>query len=183
MDKFTTGKDIDKFMNVSEAIRMKRAVRQFDTQPLSQAFIHTILNAGRRSQSSKNTQPWNFIAITDKLILQALSECGAFAGHLARAALAVAIVHADPGEKFQLMFDIGQTAAYMQLAAWELGIASCLASIYEPDKARQILGFPDDMDLRIAISFGYPQDAEVLTRSPQKGGRRSFEEIVHWNKW
>ena len=145
--------------------------------------MHVILNAGRRSQSSKNTQPWNFIAITDKTILKALSECGAYAGHLARATFAVAIVHADPGEKFQLMFDIGQTAAYMQLSAWELGIASCLASIYEPDKARQILGFPNDMDLRIAISFGYPQDAEILTHKPVKGGRRSFEEIVHWNKW
>ncbi len=170
-------------MNVSEAIRMKRAVRQFNNQPLSDASIHAILNAGRRSQSSKNTQPWNFIAITDKAILTALSGCGAFASHLARAAMAVAIVHADPGEKFQLMFDIGQTAAYMQLAAWELGIASCLASIYEPDKARQILGFPADLDLRIAISFGYPQDAEVLASKPKKGGRRTFEEIVHWNRW
>ena len=55
--------------------------------------------------------------------------------------LGVAIVHTDPGEKFQLMFDIGQTAAYMQLAALELGIGSCLASIYEPDKAREFAGF------------------------------------------
>jgi nitroreductase len=170
-------------MTVSEAIRMKRAVRYFNEQPLPEASIQAILNAGRRSQSSKNTQPWNFIAITDKDTLAALSECGAFAGHLARAALAVAIVHTDPGEKFQLMFDIGQTAAYMQLAAWELGIASCLASIYEPDKARQILGFPNDIFLYIAISFGYPQEMEVLSRKPRIGGRRSLEEIVHWNKW
>ena len=39
----------------------------------------------------------------------------------------------DPGEKFQTMFDAGQAAAYMQLAAWELGVGSCLASIYEPE--------------------------------------------------
>ncbi len=63
------------------------------------------------------------------------------ASHLAGAALGVAIIHPDPGEKFQLMFDIGQAAAYMQLAAWELGIGSCLASIYEPDKARGLLGY------------------------------------------
>ncbi len=170
-------------MNTLEAIKLKRAVRQFTDQPLPQEAIRTILNAGRRAQSSKNSQPWNFIAITDRDRLKALSECGAYANHLAGAALAIAIVHADPGEKFQLMFDIGQCAAYMQLAAWELGIGSCLASIYEPDKARKILAFPEDMFLRIAISFGFPQDAELLTQLPKKGGRRPLEEIVHWNLW
>ena len=170
-------------MNVSDSIRLKRAIRQFTDQPLSEATILCILNAGRRAQSSKNTQPWNFIAITEKSILNSLSECGAYAGHLAGAALGVAIIHPDPGEKFQLMFDIGQTAAYMQLEAWELGIGSCIASIYEPDKARNLLGFPENMYLRIALSFGYPQDVDLLTRPPQKGGRRPLPEIVHWNKW
>jgi len=170
-------------MDVSEAIRMKRVVRQFSQQPLPESSILAILNAGRRAQSSKNSQPWNYIAITDRETLEALAACGASAGHLAGAALGIAIVHADPGEKFQLMFDIGQTAAYMQLAAWELGIGSCLASIYEPDEARELLGFPADMFLRIAISFGYPLEAEALSRPPVKGGRRPLDELVHWNKW
>ena len=74
-------------MNVSDAIILKRAVRHFTEQPLPNSSIHAILNAGRRAQSSKNTQPWNFIAITDKLMLKALSECGVNAGHLAGAAL------------------------------------------------------------------------------------------------
>ena len=56
------------------------------------------------------------------------------------------------------MFDAGQAAAYMQLAAWELGVGSCPASIYEPEKARQMLGFPAELHLRIALSFGYPAD-------------------------
>jgi nitroreductase len=170
-------------MNVTEAIRLKRAVRKFTPDPLPEETILAILNAGRRAQSSKNTQPWHFIAITDKSTLNALAECGNYASHLAGAPLGVAIVHADPGEKFQLMFDIGQAAAYMQLAAWELGIGSCLASIYEPDKARIILGFPQNLTLRIAISFGFPQDGDVLVNQPQKGGRKPLNEIIHWEKW
>jgi nitroreductase len=170
-------------MNTLEAIRLKRAIRQFTDQPIPEIAAMTILNAGRQAQSSKNSQPWNFIAISDKTRLTALSQCGTYAGHLAGAALGVAIVHGDPGEKFQLMFDIGQSAAYMQLAAWDLGIGSCLASIYEPDKARELLGFPSNMFLHIAISFGYPQDASLLTRKPGKGGRHSLDDIVHWNKW
>ena len=170
-------------MNVSDAIRFKRAVRQFKDEPLPETAILTILNAGRRSQSSKNTQPWHFIAITDKAILKQLSECGDWAGHLADAALGVAILHADPSEKFQVLFDIGQTAAYMQLAAWELGIGSCIASIYRPDQARQLLGFPESLYLRFALSFGYPLETEALTQPPKTGGRRSLAEVVHWEKW
>ncbi len=170
-------------MNVSEAIRMKRAVRKFQARQLPEDVVHSILNAGRRSQSSKNDQGWQFIAISDRAILEALSKTGTYAGHLAGAALGVAIVTPDPEGKFQDLFDAGQVAAYMQLAAWELGVGSCLASIYEPDKAREILGFPPDWHLRIAISFGYPADEEKLSAAPKKGGRRTLEEVVHWDKW
>jgi len=170
-------------MNVVEAIRMKRAVRKFKETPLPEEVIQVILNAGRRSQSSKNEQGWQFIAIRDKSTLETLSKTGNYAGHLAGAAMGVAILSPNPEGKFQDLFDVGQAAAYMQLAAWELGVGSCLASIYEPELARQILGFPPDWHVRIAISFGYPADQAKLTSAPKKGGRRSLEEMVHWDRW
>ena len=170
-------------MDVSETIRTKRAIRKFQEKPLPDEVIHIILNAGRRSQSSKNEQAWQFIAIRDKSILKALSECGTWAGHLAGAALGVAILTPDPEGKFQIMFDAGQAAAFMQLAAWELGVGSVPASIYEHEKAREILGLPPEWHLRIALSFGYPVDEEKLSAAPKKGGRRSLEEIVHWDRW
>jgi nitroreductase len=170
-------------VSVTEAIRLKRAVRNFSDQPLLEETILAILNAGRRAQSSKNSQPWHFIAITDKAALKGLSECGQWAGHLAGAALGVALLHPDPGERFQMLFDIGQAAAYMQLAAWELGVGSCLATIYDTEKARQVLGFPDDLFLRFAISFGYPFEIMELNAPPKKGGRRAINEIVHWEHW
>ncbi|HUE97629.1 MAG TPA: nitroreductase family protein [Anaerolineales bacterium] len=170
-------------MNVSEAIRTKRAIRKFQNKPLPEDVTHAILNAGRRSQSSKNEQAWKFVAIREKSILEALSECGTYAGHLAGAALAIAILTPDPEGKFQMMFDAGQAAAFMQLAAWELGVGSVPASIYEHEKARGILGFPSEWHLRIALSFGYSVEEEKLSAAPRKGGRRSLEEIVHWDKW
>ena len=170
-------------MNVSEAIRYKRAVRQFADQPLPEEAVGAILNAGRRAQSAKNTQPWRFIAVRDKAILQALSELGHWAGHLAGAALGVAILTPDPAQRFSILFDAGQCAGYMQLAAWELGIGSCPATIYEPEKARQLLGFPDEHHLRIVLSFGYPLDPGVLTAVPRKGGRTELVDVVHWETW
>ena len=170
-------------MNVMEAIRLKRAVRKFQETPLPDDVVYTILNAGRRSQSSKNTQTWQFIAIRDKEILKALSQCGEWASHIAGAALCVAILTPDPEGKFQVMFDAGQAAAFMQLAAWELGVGSVPASLYEFDKTREILKFPAEWHLRIALSFGYPQQEEKLSAPPKKGGRAAFEDVVHWEKW
>ena len=170
-------------MKVSEAIRTKRAIRKFKDTALPEDIVKSILNAGRRSQSSKNQQGWQFIAIQNKAILKSLSECGQWAGHLAGAALGVAILTPEPTEKFQTMFDAGQASAYMQLAAWELGVGSVPASIYEAEKAREILGFPSEWHLRIALSFGYPMEEEKLSAAPKKGGRRPLEEVVHWDKW
>jgi len=60
-------------MTVSELIRTKRAVRQFTDEPLPEEAIRSILNAGRRAQSSKNSQPWHFIQIRDRVTLRQLS--------------------------------------------------------------------------------------------------------------
>ena len=170
-------------INVSEAIRTKRAVRKFLEKPLPKEVVTAILNAGRRSQSSKNEQAWHFIAISDKTVLEKLSLCGEWAGHIAGAALAVAILTPDPKVKFQTMFDAGQAAAYMQLAAWELGIGSVPASVYDMEKSRALLGFPPEWHLRIALSFGFPADVRMITAAPKKGGRKNLDEIIHWEKW
>jgi nitroreductase len=102
-------------MDVLEAIRTKRAVRQFSDKPVPKDQILAVLDTGRRSQSSKNTQPWEFIVVQDKATLQALSKTAQYAGHLAGASFAVVFV--GTGESDWNSFDLGQTAAYMQLGA------------------------------------------------------------------
>jgi nitroreductase len=171
-------------MSVSDVIRTKRAVRHFTDAQLPDDAVRAILNAGRRAQSSKNTQPWQFVVVRDKDTLRRLSQCGDFAGHLAGAAMAVALIApADAHERPSIMFDLGQAAAYMQLAAWDMGVGSCIASIYEPDKARAILGVPDDRSFDVAISFGYPDPAYTRPPTAGTGGREPFDEVVHWETW
>ncbi len=170
-------------MDVYQAILTKRAVRIFQDQPLTDQQVRRILNAGRRAQSSKNTQPWQFIAIRERERLEALSQLGTYAGHLAGAALGVAILTPDPAQRWSIMFDAGQAAAYMQLAAWEMGIGSCPATIYQPEKARALLGFPAEWHLRVALSFGYPAEPQMLSAPPRRGGRKSFAETVHFETW
>ncbi len=170
-------------MHVAEAIRQKRAIRAFDARFIGDKEAQAILNAGRRAQSSKNTQPWRFIAVREPSMLKALTVAGPFADHVGGAALAVVILTPDPAQRWTLPFDAGQAAAYMQLAALELGIGSCLIAIYEPEKIRALLGIPADLHPYAALSFGYPANPADLTRPPRAAGRRSATEVVHWEHW
>ncbi|HMO60260.1 MAG TPA: nitroreductase family protein [Roseiflexaceae bacterium] len=163
-------------METLEAIRTLRSVRTFAERPVPEETIHEILNAGRRSQSSKNTQPWQFVVVRDRELLVQLAACGQYAGHLAGAAFAVAIFSTD-----EWAYDIGQASAYMQLAAWDRGVGSCIASIYEPAKARAILGAPDEQFIEVALSFGYP--AQPPSSTLRRGGRRPLDEVVRWDRW
>lgn len=171
-------------MHVWDAIQNKRAVRQFKDEPLAPTHIERILNAGRRAQSSKNSQPWHFIAVQDKGRLAQLAELGAGMGHVAGAALCVVIVVPTENERtLWHFFDSGQSAAYMQLAGAELGIGSCLGTIYEPDDARDLLGIPADHQTRLVISFGYPAHAAKAGQPLRAGGRRLYDDVVHWETW
>lgn len=170
-------------MDVREAIRTKRAVREFKKEPLSESDTRAILNAGRRAQSSKNRQAWQFIAVREKDTLKQLSKMGAFAGHLAGAAMGVLILTPPPEEFYGAYFDAGQAAAYMQLAAWELGVGSCLATLYKAEKAYDLLGIPREWQVLMAISFGYPTGKKGLHFRPLVGGRKKFEDVVHLERW
>lgn len=170
-------------MQVLEAIRTKRAVRDFTSQPISDETLRQIVNAGRRAQSSKNSQPWHFLVVRDRETLKALSELGQYAGQLAVAAAAVVILTPDPGERWSIMFDAGQAAGYMHLAAWHLGLGTCPVTIYEPEAARELLGFPPDWHLRAVLSLGYPADQAALTAAPKSGGRKPLEEVLSFDRW
>ena len=171
-------------MNVWEAIQSKRAIRFFKDEPLQSAEIDRILHAGRRSQSSKNSQPWHFIAVQERDRLQQVAQLGSGMGHVAGAALCVVIVVPSENERtLWHLFDSGQSAAYMQLAATEMGIGSCLGTIYDPQQANQLLDIPAGWQTRFVISFGYPADSAIVEKPLQAGGRRGIDDVVHCETW
>lgn len=170
-------------MDVWDAIQSKRAIRHFTDEPLPDAVTQRILDAGRRSQSSKNSQPWQFIAVRDRDTLQKLSKLGDWLGHVAGAAVCVVILTPAENERSAWhMFDAGQSASYMQLAALEVGVGSCLGTIYEHKAAQDLLKFPDDWQARLLISFGYP-DPTHERKGMGKAGRHDFSEVIHWDRW
>ena len=169
-------------MDVWEAIRNKRAVREFTDEPLPQATIERILDAGRLAQSSKNTQPWHFITITEREMLAKVAETGDYLSHVTGAALCVVIAMPADDPRGWKMFDVGQCAAYMQLVAQELGVGSVLGAIYRYEDARKVLGLPDELVAHALISFGYPH-ANFKGWALGKEGRRPLDEVVHQEGW
>jgi nitroreductase len=171
---------------VWRAIATKRAVREFSPEPLAAEHLDRIVRAGRRAGSSKNQQRWTFIVCRERIHLRELSAVGPWAGHLAGAATAIALVTPDPhapGASPSIMFDLGQAAENMMLAAWELGIGSVPATVYEHELARRLLEYPADQHCEYLLSFGYPADPGVLTRPLKRGGRRALDEIVREERW
>jgi nitroreductase len=169
-----------------EAIDSLRVVRDFSPRPLEPWMIERLLDAGRRTGSSKNQQRWAFIACRDRARLAELATLGPWAGHLAGAAVAVALVTPDPAATdapLSVMWDLGRAAQNMVLAAWELGIGSVPATVYEHDRAREILGYPADWHCEFVLSFGYPADPAILTAPKRAGGRRALAEIAHEERW
>lgn len=173
-------------MDTWQAINSVRVVRRFTDEPIAPEHLERILNAGRRAGSSKNQQSWAFITVRDRQHLRLLSEVGRYAGHLAGATVAVALVRPDAKDEHQLrsiMWDLGRAAQNMVLAAWELGIGSVPATVYDLALASRLLELPDDQRCDFLLSFGHPADPSVLTAPNRAGGRRSLGEIVHDERW
>ncbi|MGH2427769.1 MAG: nitroreductase family protein [Candidatus Limnocylindria bacterium] len=173
-------------MEVWTAIVTQRAVRTFADRAIPDEALERILDAGRRAPSSKNSQPWDFVIVTDRGRLQRLAEVGRYAGHLAGATLAVALVtpdQDDPREVAADLYDVGHASQSMMLVALELGIGSVHAAVYDKRLAKRLLGLPADRRCDYLISFGYPARAGQLDKPRRKTPRRALHEIVHHESW
>jgi nitroreductase len=173
-------------MDVWTAIITQRAVRNFSDRPIDEADLERILDAGHRAPSSKNTQPWEFVVVTDRDRLQELSRVGRYAGHLAGATVAVFFITEDPANPealAKILYDVGHATQSMMLVAVELGIGSVHAAVYDRPMAAGILGLPPDRRCDYALSLGYPARAGLLDAPRRKVPRRPLAELVHRETW
>ncbi|MGH3211106.1 MAG: nitroreductase family protein [Trebonia sp.] len=169
-------------MQTWEAIESRRNVRSFAERPIPEADLDRILEAGRRSPSSQNWQPWDFILVTDRAQLRALSGVFSGAAHVAGSAATIVVIGPAADNEFhRAQLDLGQATMAMTLAATDLGIGSCHAGVADVQLARDLLGFPADRDWALLISLGYPADRPLTPIKNPK--RRPFSEVVHRGRW
>ena len=171
-------------METWDAIRARRNVRQYSDRPIAPENLDRILEAGRRSPSSMNEQRWDFVLVTDRGQLQALSKVWRAATHVATSAATIAVIAPDaddPRTRESIEYDLGQATMSMMLAAADVGIGSGHASVADQDLAREILGFPTDRRCAVLIALGYPADRPLAPlREP---ARRPLDLVVHRGRW
>jgi nitroreductase len=177
--------------DLNRFVRSLRAVRRFAPTPVPDDVIEQILDVGRWTGSSKNTQPWEVVVVRDRATMRELSTLGQFAGHLAGATFALVLVMDSPGNRF----DAGRLSERLMLGGWVYGVGSCIGSLF-PDtneaRAKEILGIPPGKDVHTAISFGYPADTDALSVSRSvpglarvlpSVGRKPMADFAHWERY
>lgn len=171
-------------MDAWDAIRARRNVRSYTAEPISDDAIDRILEAGWRSPSARNNQHWDFVIVTDPAVLQDLSTVWVGASHIASAKAAIALVLPEaPDERTRLMdqYDLGQATMAMAVAATELGVGTGHSAVGDQDRARAILGVPEDHTVAYLLGLGYPADRPLAPI--RKPNRRPFDEVVHRGSW
>jgi nitroreductase len=169
-------------METWEAIAARRNVREYEDRPLPAEALERILEAGWRAPSSRNTQPWDFIVVTERGELQDLAKVWRGAGHVASSAATVVLVAPrSEAEGMRVEYDLGQATMAMMIAAADQGIGSGHAAVGDQDLARRLLGFPEDHYAAYLIAFGYPAGRPL--RPIRHPDRRPFDEVVHRGHW
>ena len=169
-------------METWDAIRTRRNVRRFEDRPIPSEDLDRIVMAAALAPSSMNEQRWAFIVCRERARLEGLSRAGDYMDHVAGAAAALAFLTPraeDIGERESIAFDLGQAVENAMLAAWELGIGSCHASVYDEPAVRNLLGYPAEMTCDLVVSFGYPEDPASLAPPGSRGGRKQLADLRH----
>lgn len=171
-------------METWDAISSRRNVRSYSTKTVTDADVRRILEAGWRAPSASNRQHWDFVVVTEPDQLAELATVWRGAGHIAGAPVAIALVVPEPADdrtRVVDQYDLGQATYAMTLAAADLGIGTGHSSVGDQDKARAILGVPDDHLVSFLLGVGYPADRPL--RPLTKPNRRPFDEVTHWGRW
>ncbi len=171
-------------MDTWDAITSRRNVREYSDRPLPPGSLDQSLEVGRRAPSSRNWQPWDFVAVTARDRLKQHAEVWRGAGHVAHSAATIALiapVALDEHQRDRCQYDLGQATMSMMIAAADLEIGSAHAAVRDQQLARQLLGFPEDRFCAYLIAFGYPAGRPL---SPlRRPDRRPFEDVVHREHW
>ena len=168
-------------------LRRTRQYRDFEPRPLDEAVLDALVDVARWSGSSRNSQPWRFIVVTDPSTLRAVHDAGLPQTRgLKTAVAAIAIVlPADPGRAVHDAYDDGRVAERLLVAASLLDIGAGISWIRSDVRptVQPLLGIPDDWMVRTIVQLGYPTDAARQPKSPPGAARLPRVEVVFEERW
>jgi len=161
-------------MDALEAIRKRRSIRQYTGDPIPRQDLETIVDAGRLAATGSNQQPWDFIVVTDRHMINQLKVASPW---MDKAGAIIAVVM-DPSSRWWLE-DGAAAVENMLIACTALGYGACWLEGYtlpREEEFKALLGVPEDRRLLTLIPVGVP--AEAPTRQ-----KKTLEQVIHWERY
>ncbi len=174
-------------MELTQGLRSRRSTKSFLTRPVPREALLELVEAARYSPSAKNSNSWHFVVITERNILNRLSETHPHCRWLTSAQAGIAIVN-DPSSTQYWLEDCCVAAYSIWLEATDQGLGVAWGAMYQSDNSsesdrrqkfvRDVLSIPDSLCVPIVLAVGYP-DATPL---PDKK-RPSLEQVIYWERY
>ncbi len=163
-------------MEAYESVTTKLDVREFAPRKVPAEIKSKILEAARLAQSGNNSQHWRFILVQSPENLRTLAKDSSWGKWVENANFAI-IVLTDPKHGYH-MIDAGRVVQAMQIAAWGLGVTSCVFTGLSGDAFRKHFAVPNDLSPTIVVGFGYP-----TRKLLGKKNRKPLSELVFVEKY
>jgi nitroreductase len=167
-----------------EQLRTVRQARQYGPDLVPDDVLQELLEVARWTGSSRNTQPWHFIAITDKEQLRKISQLRTPINWVADAPLAIAIV-LNGGSDVSEAYDEGRVTERLMIAAKMLGLGGGIAWFGDADQeaeGKRILGIPQERTARSVVVIGKPTSIKDPRPNPAQAGRKPLSELVSYDR-
>jgi nitroreductase len=170
-------------MDVFEAIRVRRSVRKYRSDPIPDAVLERMLEALRLAPSACNYQPWRFVVVRDAKTREALAHASRDQMFIAQAPVIV-VGCGFPANAYQKMggsgnsvdIDIAVAFDHLMLAAAEAGLGTCWIGAFSEQAVKQVLNLPADLKVVALTPLGWPAEPGLL--GPGDAGRRKKREDV-----
>ncbi|NLL51392.1 MAG: nitroreductase [Peptococcaceae bacterium] len=163
-----------------EIARKRYSVRKYKDLDIEKEKILQILEAARIAPSAVNYQPWHFIVLTEKKLIEQIAEVYP-AKWLAKAPVII-VACGDHSKSWKRKdgkdhcdIDLAIAIDHITLAAADLGIGSCWVCAFEAAKCHEILSLPEHLEPVALLPMGYP-----LEETPPAKNRKNIDEIVSW---
>ena len=161
-------------MDALEAIRKRRSVRDYTGEPIPKQDLEMIVDAGRLAASGHNKQPWDFVVVTERDMIERLKVASLW---MERAGAIIAVVM-DPSSRWWRE-DGSAAVENMLIAATALGYGSCWLQGYtmpREEEFKALLAIPAEKRLLTLIPIGVPVQWPTIEK-------KTLEQVIHWERY
>jgi nitroreductase len=167
-------------MNVFDAIKGRRSIRHFGDDPIGKDALEQLLDAARWAPTASNQQRWRFVVATSPTVKELIKQFspGIFAIPSAYIAICVEkATDAGTGAEVSYLADCAIAAQNIMLAAYELGIGSCVVLAFSKTALTEVLNLPENVEPLLVVTLGYPAEA------PEPPPRRELSQIAFLDEY